>query len=851
MKIKRIRIENYGKISGLDKTFTDGINEIFEENGFGKTTLASFIKAMFYGLAPCRANAKDFNDRRRFYPFSGGKFGGSLEFEFDGDEYRIERFFGKKSDTEDELRVFKNMTPTDELSPTLGLKLFGLDEESFEKTLFIDSQISEISSTGTINGLLGDYVSSDDGISFEDALSRLETARKKYKAAKGNNDLISYAQAEINDLKTKIENIEKEGLALDGYYSELARLTEREKELRAKLKEASARKAEEEKWKTYNAYKEKQLQREKELRAYVEKYPKGIPDEREIARAEELVSEAEKLKSKREAAEFSNDKKARLQTYTRTFACGIPSDEAFSKLQKTIDELSSLRAEIENTERSENKNKTESDKFDSVDLYKITLELERASQDLREKEAEAKQRSVIVPEKPNKQKFGVFTALFGALAVLGLILAVAFKDNSTLLYAGFAAIAFGIVGFGVSLVLGILKSKNNEKANSLAVENAKIAAEAEDLAENMRKTLASLGYRSENGVMYDYAQFKAEAAAYIKAKDEAVASRKLIAAKTEQADKISFSVKSFLAKFSIEREESQYRDGYYKLKTAVDDYASLRLEQNESAKKAKNIEDAEASVRRELFATFSRYGIVVDDNEKTLLKSLSADLSDILRLKKECENERREALEYREKNNLQTPPEGDALNFDEISDSFNACQNAIAVKRREISDSETFYETLDENRNKLELAEEKLKAYKEKREIIAYAEKFLKCADDKLQQKYVAPIKNSFVKYAEPLEKALGEKVVMDKNFKLYFESGGEIRDDRHLSSGQRCILSLCFRMSLIENAFGGEKPFIIMDDPFVNLDENHVEKVVEFIKQISKDEQIIYLCCHKSRKLL
>ena len=190
--------------------FSGGINEITEDNGFGKTTIASFIKAMFYGLAPCRANGKDFNDRKKFYPFSGGKFGGFIEFVSGGDEYRIERFFGKKSDLDDEMKVYKNSAETSELSPIPGLKLFGLDEESFEKTLFIDSEITEISSTGAINGLLGDFAQDvESGISFEDALAKLEAARKKYKAAKGNNDLISQTQAEISGLKTKIENIEK------------------------------------------------------------------------------------------------------------------------------------------------------------------------------------------------------------------------------------------------------------------------------------------------------------------------------------------------------------------------------------------------------------------------------------------------------------------------------------------------------------------------------------------------------------------------------------------------------------------------------------------------------------------
>ena len=50
MKLLSYHIENYGKIHGVDGSFADGLTSLCEKNGYGKTTLASFIKAMFYGL---------------------------------------------------------------------------------------------------------------------------------------------------------------------------------------------------------------------------------------------------------------------------------------------------------------------------------------------------------------------------------------------------------------------------------------------------------------------------------------------------------------------------------------------------------------------------------------------------------------------------------------------------------------------------------------------------------------------------------------------------------------------------------------------------------------------------------
>ena len=48
MKIKELYVAGFGKLKDLKMTFDDGLNVIVRDNGFGKTTLCAFIKAMFY-----------------------------------------------------------------------------------------------------------------------------------------------------------------------------------------------------------------------------------------------------------------------------------------------------------------------------------------------------------------------------------------------------------------------------------------------------------------------------------------------------------------------------------------------------------------------------------------------------------------------------------------------------------------------------------------------------------------------------------------------------------------------------------------------------------------------------------
>ena len=50
MKLLSCHVDNFGKLSNLTLNFTDGINVINEANAWGKSTLAAFLKAMFYGL---------------------------------------------------------------------------------------------------------------------------------------------------------------------------------------------------------------------------------------------------------------------------------------------------------------------------------------------------------------------------------------------------------------------------------------------------------------------------------------------------------------------------------------------------------------------------------------------------------------------------------------------------------------------------------------------------------------------------------------------------------------------------------------------------------------------------------
>ena len=61
---------------------------------------------------------------------------------------------------------------------------------------------------------------------------------------------------------------------------------------------------------------------------------------------------------------------------------------------------------------------------------------------------------------------------------------------------------------------------------------------------------------------------------------------------------------------------------------------------------------------------------------------------------------------------------------------------------------------------------------------------------------------------------------------------------------------ALAMRFSLIDALYEKEAPFIILDDPFLALDDSKVERAKQMLKSIAKHRQILYFTCAKSRMI-
>ena len=163
MKITKCYIENFGKLHNFSYNFKDGLNTIKQENGFGKTTFATFIKSMFYGLD--ESNRTEKSDRIKYKPWQGGVFGGNVEFEVNGKTYRIERFFGNKaSDDTFKLYDLETNLESKDYTKNIGEEIFKISKSAYERSTYIPQGQIQINMEDSISAKLGNVLESENDV---------------------------------------------------------------------------------------------------------------------------------------------------------------------------------------------------------------------------------------------------------------------------------------------------------------------------------------------------------------------------------------------------------------------------------------------------------------------------------------------------------------------------------------------------------------------------------------------------------------------------------------------------------------------------------------------------------------
>ena len=121
-------------------------------------------------------------------------------------------------------------------------------------------------------------------------------------------------------------------------------------------------------------------------------------------------------------------------------------------------------------------------------------------------------------------------------------------------------------------------------------------------------------------------------------------------------------------------------------------------------------------------------------------------------------------------------------------------------------------------------------------------------ANENMLTKYLKPMRDVLDGYFALLAKNKFSKYNVSVDFELKINELGLDRELDYFSIGEQELISLCMRLALVDIMYQDELPFVILDDPFVNFDEEKLNKAKGLLVDISKKYQVIYLTCHKSR---
>lgn len=763
MKLIKCYVENFGKLSNFTYNFKDGLNIIKEQNGFGKTTFAVFIKSMFYGMDAGKNTKIEKSERKKYYPWQGGNYGGNIEFEVDGNKYKIERFFGKKP-AEDTFKLYDLATNLEskDFTENIGEEIFKINKEGYERSTYIPQGQIQIEMEDSINAKLGNVLESDNDVnSSEQAIIAINNAKKLYKKERGKGGLIDEKKEKLNQLERELEKRQSDFEILKIQEEKLNKLN--------------------------NNIKEQGKLRDQSQQMLSEKMEQG----RKVAKLETYKTILTKY----------NKSQENIDELTEFFANDIPSDDLIKNLTEKNFELEITKNQLKNNKLSvEDQEKVTyyKDIFDRNQITETQVnkgieEYSKISNLENEIQNKTNKKEIIQNELKSKR---LATILDSILAIVFIIL------GFFLIFKGVQEIV-GFISAIIGIGLFILFLVNLKKSKKLDVK------ELEEKIEEMQSE------------------------------------KKLI---ERNIDKI----------LDICNEKEQNKlNGLYNIKNQINLYNNLLAKQNEINANVQKNNIKKATLENEIKNGLTKYFVDLTKPYSELLQELTIKKNEYQSQLEQFNSLKKEKEDFEKSNDMQNLDDVKNLSnidesvlkekikeinihFDKLSDEKNQVKNQIEVLENRIDEYEFLESDIENTASEIEEETEKYK-------ILNTTESLLKQAKEQFSSSYLQDMIQNFNEYMKLIDN--GEMSTnIDIKLDVKVDVNGSQKEIKYFSAGYKDLVYICMRFSLIKTLFKNEAPFVVLDDPFVNLDEEKTTKAINVISTISEKYQIIYFVCNSSR---
>ena len=213
LRIEKVEINSFGKLKNTVLTPGKGMNVLTAPNESGKSTLAAFLKFVFYGFTDGRKKELAENDKKLYTPWDSPLTEGSVTLWVGEKQYRV---FRSSSGTKETCTLTETATgrslPAGEVP---GELLFGVSEEVFSRTLFFRQLTLPQSKDGVLAEQLQNVaVSAEEQTSSKKAMERLTKAKNELKGRAGSGK-IPALERELATLESALETAKAERVRLE------------------------------------------------------------------------------------------------------------------------------------------------------------------------------------------------------------------------------------------------------------------------------------------------------------------------------------------------------------------------------------------------------------------------------------------------------------------------------------------------------------------------------------------------------------------------------------------------------------------------------------------------------------
>jgi DNA repair exonuclease SbcCD ATPase subunit len=179
----------------------------------------------------------------------------------------------------------------------------------------------------------------------------------------------------------------------------------------------------------------------------------------------------------------------------------------------------------------------------------------------------------------------------------------------------------------------------------------------------------------------------------------------------------------------------------------------------------------------------------------------------------------------------------------------NHAADVIRATGGEITELQQRLTELSEKERTYQAKKGELSELEKRYALLVLTRDHLAAAKEKFSGAYMEPLMQAFRKYYQMMTGSEDVPYRMDADYNLILVSDGASHTTSTLSDGCQDLVSICRRMAWIEAMYPEEHPFILLDDPFVNLDEDKLRRAIRFLNCIAEEYQILYFTCHESRR--